>query len=72
MAPRKDKHTKVLAKRTAAADVMSVEDAASRLGIGRNQAYEAAAAGKLPTLRFGRRYLVLRVPFEKMLAGNVT
>jgi excisionase family DNA binding protein len=70
MAPRKNKRAKVLAKR-AAADVMTVEDVAMRLGIGRNQAYEAVAAGKIPgALRFGRRWLIPRVAFEKMLGGE--
>jgi excisionase family DNA binding protein len=70
MAPRKDKRRKVLAKR-AAADVMTVEDVATRLGIGRNQAYEAVAAGKIcGAFRLGRRWLIPRVAFEKMLAGE--
>jgi excisionase family DNA binding protein len=70
MAPSKNKRRKVLAKR-AAADVMTVEDVATRLGIGRNQAYEAVAAGKIPgAFRLGRRWLIPRVAFEKMLAGE--
>ena len=70
MAPRKNKRSKVLAKR-AAADVMTVEDVATRLGIGRNQAYEAVAAGKIPgAFRLGRRWLIPRVAYEKMLAGE--
>jgi excisionase family DNA binding protein len=70
MAPRKDKRRKVLAKR-AAADVMTVEDVAVRLGIGRNQAYEAVARGQVPgAFRFGRRWLIPRVAFDRMLAGE--
>jgi len=67
MAPHKTKRSKVLAKR-AAADVMGVEDLAARLGIGRNQAYEAVAGGKIPgAFRLGRRWLIPRVAFDKML-----
>jgi excisionase family DNA binding protein len=55
----------------AAADVLSVEDVATRLGIGRNQAYEAVAAGKIAgAFRLGRRWLIPRVPFERMLSGD--
>jgi excisionase family DNA binding protein len=72
MAPRKDKRRKVLAKR-AAADVMTVQDVAVRLGIGRNQAYEAVARGQVPgAFRFGRRWLIPRVAFDRMLAGEST
>jgi excisionase family DNA binding protein len=66
----KDKRRKVLAKR-AAADVMTVEDVAARLGIGRNQAYEAVARGQVPgAFRFGRRWLIPRVAFDRMLQGD--
>lgn len=37
---------------------ISVEEAATLLGIGRSAAYEAARRGQLPTLRLGRRLLV--------------
>jgi excisionase family DNA binding protein len=40
---------------------ISVEEAASLLGIGRTAAYEAARRGQLPTRRLGRR-LVVPVP----------
>ena len=70
MARRKTKRSKVLAKR-AAADVMGIEDLAVRLGIGRNQAYEAVAAGKIPgAFRLGRRWLIPRVAYHKMLGGE--
>lgn len=48
-------------------ETISVEEAAARLGIGRNQAYQAAAAGKLPILRFGRRMVVPLPAFNRML-----
>lgn len=47
---------------------MSVPEAGRRLGIGRNAAYEAAHRGDIPAIRIGRRYIVPRVAFERMLA----
>ena len=45
--------------------LMSVEEAARFLGIGRAQAYRAVNAGELPSIRIGRS---LRVPTAKLLA----
>ncbi len=53
-----------------AADVTSVDEAARRLGIGRNQAYALVQLDKIPALRFGRRWLIPRAAFEKMLSGE--
>src|SRR5262245_14380992 len=47
---------------------ITVLEAARRLGIGKNQAYEAARQGQLPTIRFGRRLVVPVPAFEAMLA----
>jgi excisionase family DNA binding protein len=38
--------------------MVSVEEAARLLGLGRSAAYEAARRGELPTRRLGRRLLV--------------
>lgn len=46
---------------------ISVSEAAKRLGIGRNQAYEAARVGELPAIKIGRRLLVPVAAFERML-----
>jgi excisionase family DNA binding protein len=46
---------------------MTVEEAAEIIGISRTSAYLCAARGELPTLRFGRRVLVLVDPFFSML-----
>ncbi len=46
---------------------MSVPEAGRRLGIGRNAAYDAASRGEIPVIRIGRRMLVPRVAFERML-----
>jgi excisionase family DNA binding protein len=49
-------------------ETITLSEAAKRLGIGRNQAYMAAAKGEIPTIRIGRRWLVPRAPFERLLA----
>lgn len=46
---------------------MSVPEAGRRLGIGRNAAYDAAARGEIPMIRIGRRMLVPRAAFDRML-----
>lgn len=45
--------------------LISVEEACALLGIGRSAGYRAAAAGDLPTLRWGRR---VYVPTAKLLS----
>ena len=48
---------------------LTVEEAASRLGIGRRLAYTLAAAGDLPgVLRLGRRLVVSKAALEASLA----
>ena len=50
---------------------ISVEEAASHLGIGRNLAYELARRGELPgAIRLGRRILVSKKALETFLAGH--
>lgn len=49
--------------------VLTIEEAARSLRIGRNSAYEAARRGELPTIRIGRRLLVPRAALERMLEG---
>jgi excisionase family DNA binding protein len=51
-------------------ETATVPEAAKRLGIGRNQAYEAAARGDIPTIRIGKRILVPLAALDRMLAGN--
>jgi excisionase family DNA binding protein len=48
----------------------TIEEAAMLLGIGRNQAYEAARRGEIPTIRFGKRLVVPRAALTKLLDGN--
>jgi excisionase family DNA binding protein len=46
---------------------VTVQEAAQILGLGRNQAYEAAAAGQIPTIRIGKRILVPIAALNRML-----
>jgi excisionase family DNA binding protein len=45
----------------------TVEEAGEMLGIGRNQAYEAARRGEIPTIKAGNRILVPKAKFHRML-----
>ena len=47
-----------------------VEEAGKLLGIGRNQAYDAAKRGDFPTIRIGKRLLVPKAALDRMLAGE--
>lgn len=51
-------------------ETWSVPEAARLLGISRGLAYEMAKAGKLPTIRFGRRLLVPRRALYRLLDGS--
>ena len=48
----------------------SVRQTAKELGIGVNQAYEAVRRGEIPTIKIGKRILVLRKPWRKKLEGG--
>lgn len=56
----------------AAPRTITVEQAAAALGIGRNQAYEAVRSGELPSIRIGRRILIPRAAFERLVNGDQT
>jgi excisionase family DNA binding protein len=47
--------------------VLTVDETAEVLGISRNSAYKAVAEGQIPSIRVGKRILVLRKPLTKML-----
>lgn len=49
---------------------LTVPEAGKKLGISRNAAYDAAKRGDLPVIKIGKRVLVLREPFERMLRGE--
>ena len=46
---------------------ITIEEAAKRLGIGRNQAYAAASKGQIPTIRIGKRILVPVAALDRLL-----
>ncbi len=46
----------------------TIPEAAKKLGIGRNTAYEAARTGEIPTVKIGKRLLVPREALERKLA----
>ena len=49
---------------------LTVEEAASLLGISRNLAYELVSNGQIPSIRLGRRVLVPRKALYKMLDSD--
>jgi excisionase family DNA binding protein len=53
------------------AKTQTIDEAEKELGIGRNQTYAAARRGEIPTIRIGKRILVLREPLKRMLEGSL-
>ena len=49
---------------------LTIPEAAKALGIGRNQGYEAARRGELPTIKMGKRLLVPLAALDRMLQGT--
>ena len=49
-----------------------VEEAGRLLGIGRNQAYEAAKRGDFPTIRIGKRVLIPKAALDRLLRGETS
>lgn len=56
-------------KNTAQCATLTVEEAATKIGLGRGSAYEAVRRGEIPSIRFGKRILVPRAALEQLLAG---
>lgn len=52
--------------------VITVDQAANLLTIGRTSAYEAIRRGELPSLRIGRRLVVPVAPLMQMLGMGTT
>ncbi len=50
--------------------VMTVDEAAEELRLSRNATYEAVARKEIPSIRIGRRILIPRVAFRKMLEAG--
>jgi excisionase family DNA binding protein len=51
-------------------DVLTVQEAARILRLGRNAAYEAIRRGEIPSLRIGRRIVIPRTGLERLLGGE--
>ncbi len=49
---------------------ITVVEAAERLGVSRNLAYQAVRRGEIPTVRIGNRFLVPIAAFERLLASG--
>jgi excisionase family DNA binding protein len=49
----------------------TVAEAAAQLGIGKNQGYEAARRGEIPTIRIGKRLLVPREALDRILNAEI-
>jgi len=49
---------------------LTIEETAAILRIGRNQAYEAAKRGEIPSIKIGRRILVSRQALDQLLQGR--
>ena len=47
-----------------------MDEAAKLLGIGRNQAYEAAKRGEIPSIKIGKRVVIPKAALDKMLSGG--
>ena len=56
--------------KTTSRRTLSVPEAGRELGIGRNQAYEAVRRGEIPVIKIGKRLIVPRAAFERLLAGE--
>jgi excisionase family DNA binding protein len=55
---------------TSERETLTVEEAAVKLGIGRNSAYEGVRSGEIPSVRIGKRIVVPSRALERLLAGE--
>lgn len=55
---------------TDARKALTVDEAAYELGISRNVAYTAVRNGEIPSIRIGKRIIIPRAAFERMLEGT--
>ena len=49
---------------------ITIPEAGAQLGISRNSAYEAAARGEIPVIRVGKRLLVPKAAFDRLVNGE--
>lgn len=67
MATQTDRKQSVAIRLDDLPDVLTVEEAGRVLRLGRNSAYAAAADGRIPTVRIGRRKLVPKLAVIRLL-----
>jgi len=48
----------------------TIEQAGKKLGVSRNKAYEAANLKQIPVIRLGKRMLVPKAAFDRLLSGE--
>lgn len=53
-------------------ETLTVDEAAARLGIGRNAAYAAVKRGDIPHIRLGNRIVIPPAAFERMMQYGTT
>jgi excisionase family DNA binding protein len=51
---------------------LNVGEAGALLGVSRGTAYSLAKAGQIPIVKLGKRLLVPKAQFERLLAGQWT
>lgn len=52
--------------------VITIPEAARRLGLSAQSAYAAAACGEIPARKIGRRWIVPVAEFDRWLGGSAT
>lgn len=62
-----DEHGATVGSRSRA--VLTVEEAAIRVGVGRTLAYQLVRSGQLPGVRLGRRWVIPVVALERFLTS---
>lgn len=51
-------------------DLLTVDEVADLLRIGRNQAYQAVHSGEIPSIRLGRSIRIPKAGLERLLAAR--
>jgi excisionase family DNA binding protein len=69
---RRPGRKEIMRARQAASAMMTVEDVATALGIGRNKAYEAVADGTVRAMRIGHRWLIPRAEIVRLTGSTPT
>jgi hypothetical protein len=49
---------------------LSITDAGAMIGLGKNASYDAAKAGQIPVMEFGKQKIVPRLPWLKQIGAD--